>query len=188
MAKSASEKSGAAEYGFKTPLGLSAGACFHFGRVRLSADWEWTDYRRASFVAFRAEDELLMSSINDQIAGNGLYGCDSLSPSHTLRFGAEYSIGALMALRCGYYRKIEESNAYNGSYSRQGVSTGVGIHAGPAFSADIAACLHFPTTDSVRLYEDYTDRSATSPKPVSGPVIDTRYISANIVLSLAWSF
>lgn len=137
---------GTYDYRVTAPMRWSVAAAYtFFGKGLLSADYERVNY---------ADTRLLERRDNEGVfAGENDYAEQHFNAAHIFRLGAEIRATDRMSLRGGYQNYAP---AVKGASGRSAWSAGLGYSFSPAFSLDLAWTRLSDTTESFRLYEDYS--------------------------------
>jgi len=186
-------------YNLRTPFRVNAGVAYTIGQVGLvSADYEYTDYRKMAFSAPDGYDTSYdFSDTNLDIR-------DICGPAHALRLGAELKPAPEMAIRVGYNLTTgAQYNWLNSDYTvdpltsderkaqlRSAVSFGLGYSSGGSFFADVAVRFQYLPNEYIIPYYYYgwDDQGTYIDNSVSTPEICAQASLCNALLTLGWRF
>lgn len=137
---------GTYDYRVTAPMRWSVAAAYtFFGKGLLSADYERVNYAGTRLAERRGSEGVF--------AGENEYIEQNFTAAGIFRLGAEIRATDRLSLRGGYQNYAP---AVKGASGRSAWSAGFGYLFSPAFSLDLAWTRLSDTTDSFRLYGDYS--------------------------------
>lgn len=138
-------------YRINSPMRFNIGASYVIGNFGLvSVDYEGVDYSSVTLMT-DSGDSYEFREDNNYIKNNFLY-------TGTLRAGAEVRPVESFAIRGGYTRYDNPEKSFGSDL--QYISAGIGFRSGKGTFIDFAFQKRLDTSETFKLYEDYTNHTA----------------------------